>query len=422
MISNRTAAFAVAALCLSFGSPARADAIEQLKPAVAQVISASGVGTGFLIRSDGVFVTAYHVVSGGERAWAHFPGGTAVEIEGLLRFDPVRDFAIVRLKSGQLPAGLRPVPLCPKVTLKSAQPVVTIGYPRGGPQKVTRGAVLAPYSQAPRTPSADLRPERSSRHGSRIQFDAPIAPGSSGSPLLTPEGEAVGVVVSHLRHSHPVGYAVDITSLLPIPDASSGVVSFADASSQADSSPEGTFSRALGVLRFWSDRRGESDQATGPVFRFDGPSRPDTSSPEHAAVQWALEGFEKVVRERPEFAEAHFSSALCYWYLDRRKEALAAIRKVAALWPDNVVIQECLTDELISAGRWDAAEAKAAALVRSSPSFTPGRRLLARCLARRKQFARAAAELEAASRVRPRDVQIRLELARVRRLAGNGRS
>ena len=57
-----------------------------------------------------------------------------------------------------------------------------------------------------------------------MQFTAPIQPGSSGSPLLLPTGEVVGMVTSSLVHEHAqnMNYAVKF-QLLSALLASAGI-------------------------------------------------------------------------------------------------------------------------------------------------------------------------------------------------------
>jgi S1-C subfamily serine protease len=86
--------------------------------------------------------------------------------------------------------------------------VVAVGFPFGIGPSVTAGVV------------SGLRREFHSPEGKRvltnlIQFDAAVNPGNSGGPLVTPEGEVVGIVTGILNPTNQrffvgIGFAVPI--------------------------------------------------------------------------------------------------------------------------------------------------------------------------------------------------------------------
>src|ERR1051326_3344704 len=72
------------------------------------------VGTGFVIDSNGLAVTSWHVVYGAQHVSARFSDGEEFEVSGLVDKDEQRDLALVRIKVFGKPA-LTLMPQDPKI-------------------------------------------------------------------------------------------------------------------------------------------------------------------------------------------------------------------------------------------------------------------------------------------------------------------
>ena len=99
--------------------------------------------------------------------------------------------------------------------LKLGDQVFAVGFPFGIGPSVTAGVV------------SGLRREFRSPEGKRlltnlIQFDAAVNPGSSGGPLVTAEGEVVGIVTAILNPTEQ-GFFVGIGFAVPIENAAAAV-------------------------------------------------------------------------------------------------------------------------------------------------------------------------------------------------------
>jgi S1-C subfamily serine protease len=169
------------------------------------VISASGarrgLGSGAIVRPDGIVLTNYHVVRGTSQIDVSLSDQThyAGQVVGT---DPQSDLALVRLVDA--PADLPAIPLGDSAALQPGQLAIAIGNPNGLERSVTVGVI----SGVNRTLRPNERPLRDV-----IQTDAAINPGNSGGPLLNSNGELVGIntaieTVSGQRGFGGIGYAV----------------------------------------------------------------------------------------------------------------------------------------------------------------------------------------------------------------------
>jgi len=160
-------------------------------------------GTGFFVSGNGILVTNYHVVQNGSRFNLFDSKNKNMIPAKLLSADPINDLAILEseLKS-------KPIPLAANFNLKRGEDVLTLGYPQtdlqGVEQKATFGKINAP--------TGDLDDVR------YIQIDLPIQPGNSGGPLISDQGEVVGVITKRLinKESQNVNYALKIDYLAPL--------------------------------------------------------------------------------------------------------------------------------------------------------------------------------------------------------------
>lgn len=131
-----------------------------------------GQGSAFAIAPDRL-VTNHHVIGSAEQAEVVMPDGRVMGPVELLALDPTNDLALVRVPG----ASFVPIPLSDG-SAAVGDPCFAIGAPLGMEQTLTEGIVSA----------------RREMNGTRVvQMQTPIAPGSSGSPLLDDRGRVIGV-------------------------------------------------------------------------------------------------------------------------------------------------------------------------------------------------------------------------------------
>ena len=164
-------------------------------------------GTAFAIDSYHL-LTCYHVIESAAMIGIRQQGQPDLEAQVVLS-DIGSDSAIIRV-SEPLPSYL---PLAERCADNLGETITTLGFPLSGLSsqlQVTQGCIsgLTGFGD-------DIR---------YMQFTAPIQPGSSGSPLLLPTGEVIGMVTSSLVHEHAqnMNYAVKF-QLLSALLASAGI-------------------------------------------------------------------------------------------------------------------------------------------------------------------------------------------------------
>lgn len=160
-----------------------------------------GTGSGFIIRSDGLLLTNYHVVEKGTAIEVHFYDGRVAKAT-ILGEDPIGDLALLQIETEQ---SLPVVPLGRSSALKIGEFVVAIGSPFGFEHTITFGIVSAKKRQL----------LRSGVVGGFIQTDASINTGNSGGPLVNMRGEVVGVNTATVGRGE-LGFAIPIDAVKAI--------------------------------------------------------------------------------------------------------------------------------------------------------------------------------------------------------------
>jgi len=146
-------------------------------------VFSGGSGSGFILDEEGHIVTNNHVVVAGDNITVIFYDGFEEHAE-VVGQDPSSDLAIIQVDS--LPDGAHPLPLGDSDQLQAGEWVVTIGNPFALSSSIAVGIVSATGRTIPTGVTPFSIPQA-------IQTDAAINPGNSGGPLLTLNGEVVGV-------------------------------------------------------------------------------------------------------------------------------------------------------------------------------------------------------------------------------------
>ncbi|MDP4773121.1 MAG: DegQ family serine endoprotease [Limnohabitans sp.] len=134
-----------------------------------------GVGSGFILSSDGFIMTNAHVVEGADEVMVTLPDKREFKAR-IVGADKRTDVAVVKIQATGLPA----VKVGDVNRLRVGEWVMAIGSPFGLENTVTAGIVSAKQRD-----TGDYLPF--------IQTDVAINPGNSGGPLINMRGEVVGI-------------------------------------------------------------------------------------------------------------------------------------------------------------------------------------------------------------------------------------
>ena len=164
-----------------------------------------GVGTGVVIIDNGTILTNLHVIHGAKRIKVTFMDGSESDAV-VLSVQPQNDLAVLRAKT--IPDDLEAATMRSTADLAPGDQVLAVGFPFGIGPSASAGVV------------SGLKREFRSPEGAQmltnlIQFDAAANPGNSGGPLVTMDGEVVGIVTAILNPSRQrvfigIGFAVPI--------------------------------------------------------------------------------------------------------------------------------------------------------------------------------------------------------------------
>jgi serine protease Do len=171
-----------------------------------------GVGTGFVVRSDGVIVTNFHVVESSLEIEVIMPAPDGRTFTArVIGADSDRDVAVLKVNASDLPT----VPLGKSSDLELGEQVIALGYALalpGGPT-VTSGII----SSLQRTVDVQDQGEGITRTLEGIlQTDAAINPGNSGGPLVDLAGNVVGINTAGAGLAENIGFAISIDAARPI--------------------------------------------------------------------------------------------------------------------------------------------------------------------------------------------------------------
>jgi len=177
----RTAGFLLAICLLPASIFAQAVAYDFSKlyeaaaPAVVQVTTDDGMGSGFLVTPFGHIATNFHVVRSARYLAVQFPDGRKVKAT-LVAANPTYDMAVLKVNS-EVVTGITPLPVLSaekESSVKVGIPVVAIGSPLNQKFLMTQG-ILSKVDQ------------------NTVLGDFLLQSGNSGGPLMNLDGEVLAI-------------------------------------------------------------------------------------------------------------------------------------------------------------------------------------------------------------------------------------
>ena len=163
------------------------------------------VGTGVVIVDKGIILTNLHVVQGAESIKVTFSDGLE-STASIVGIQLENDLAV--LQADKIPDDMIAATMRSTADLAPGDEVMAVGYPFGIGPSASAG-VISGLKRTFRSP------EGKQQMTNLIQFDAAANPGNSGGPLVTMDGEVIGIVTAIYNPNQQrtfvgIGFAVPI--------------------------------------------------------------------------------------------------------------------------------------------------------------------------------------------------------------------
>jgi S1-C subfamily serine protease len=176
--------------------------VDAASPSIVRIEAGEGkVGTGFVVKGEGLIATNLHVIEGESKIKVKlYKDPTEYPVTTIAGVDRGHDLALIWIQPKK---SLPPVHLGDSGQVSAGDQIYAIGNPLGVfDYSVTEGLI----SQV-RTLTPDL---------TILQISAAISPGSSGGPLFNQFGEVVGVTTAIITQGQNINLAVPANYLRPM--------------------------------------------------------------------------------------------------------------------------------------------------------------------------------------------------------------
>lgn len=162
----------------------------------------TGWGSGFLVTADGRILTAFHVIGHTKHARVTLANHDVYDPVSVLDVDRAKDIAFLKIKAVNLPY----LKLGRSASVQVGTKLFAIGNPfRLELENTLSEGLLSGIRQA---------------EGFKLfQLSAPTSPGSSGGPVLTAQGEVVGIVEGLIPEGQNLNFAIPIDYAAVLLDA-----------------------------------------------------------------------------------------------------------------------------------------------------------------------------------------------------------
>ena len=252
-----------------------------------------GTGSGFIIKPEGTLLTNYHVLVDAYSVKVHLPNGTKVNAKEIYKVDRIKDFAILKLEEGLYST----LELGDSTELKDYDYTSALGYLSENVTE-TNGTVKGIIAQ---TYGFVLGIHPQALQGIPfIYTTTEFGPGFSGGPVVDKFNKVVGIATIEGRS---INLSIPIQHIKPYLNETN-TFDFYELLKQDKTSKEAMYYRGNFYLNGLSD-----------------PNK-------------AINEFEKILKQDPNFTLAHYDLALAYRNLGMEEEAILHYEKTIELQPN----------------------------------------------------------------------------------------
>lgn len=303
--------------------------VNKVRSAVATVVvydanrQVTAIGSGFFVDKRGHLITNYHVLDGSYAADVRTFDGKKYPIKLVVADNKSVDLVKVLV---DIPRHkINSIPLSKQLPL-IAEKILVIGSPMGLEQTVSEG-IISSIREIPAV-------------GNFFQMSAPISAGSSGSPVVNLNGQAIGVATFQFLQGQNLNFAVAGESALKLkPTGPALAIS------------RWTFNNSLEQPQLAEElcRRGYSFSINGEDQKALQFFRQAIEEDPNNTLAWnglgychvglnnpraAIESYQQAIKTDPSDATLHFILADYYFKLGRQQEAIDAYHRAIALNPN----------------------------------------------------------------------------------------
>jgi len=169
--------------------------IEKAVKGVVSVLTENSVGSGFIVTEDGYIITNYHVIQGKDSVKILTYDKRVIQAD-TIGIDKLRDIALLKIEGSY-----DYILLADSDSLQVGKKVIAIGNPLGLSFTVTEGII------------SGLDREGPNGLEEYVQTDVSLNPGNSGGPLISTQGEVVGMNNFKIGDAESLGFALESNSI-----------------------------------------------------------------------------------------------------------------------------------------------------------------------------------------------------------------
>jgi S1-C subfamily serine protease len=203
-----------------------ADLVSKIEKSVVRIDTVSGAGhgtgSGVIVDVRGGVLTNYHVIEGATEVVVTLRTGAMLKSEGYLAIDPTHDLALIKTAKVDDTTGIA-VKVAGKLP-RVGERVAAFGNPKGFSFTTSEGIVSAirKGSEVVESIGRDAYSHLGyATDATWVQTTAPISPGNSGGPLVTMNGELVGLNTWNRTDGQNLNFAISLLDIRRVLDGKS---------------------------------------------------------------------------------------------------------------------------------------------------------------------------------------------------------